>query len=1208
MKTTKNNFRIFLSLFVGLGLFFSYPIVSLFNGDEDILNRFDKELNAKEQLVSLKLAEFIKNDSNALFYRQPEQFLKLNNNQGISFYVFNNGQLIEWTNSSAPFHGIEDFATENGIVQLKNGWYQYLKRENGNSVYLGLIQIENEYVINNSYLIPGLHPSFGINSPVEISLQKTGSSVIVKSAKGNNLFYLTINSSSYQSSNWLYILTFFAGFVLLIISTYNFCKQHKTLKKNTLWISVVFVTLFYSICIGLSIPQELFRQKIFSPIVFGHSNFLPSLGHFLFTVITILSLTIIWVKQAKEIKKMVMLKSIVSMVVISILNVFFINWFEGLINNSNINFDVNNLLDLSAYSFVGIAIVMVLFTCLAVLIKLVLNDSNLKSIPQNQLLQLFWIIALVVILIAHLAFDINWKICSWILVAIIMFSFDKPQKSIFTQSILLLGLIAVVVSAGFIIFAKDKEQLNQEFLIKKLAKEADPITEYLFSDLVTKIKVDTTVGNHVNEYWENKDELDNYILSKYFTGYWNKYDIFLFLCQPQDTLVVQPENVDVSCFDFFTDKAEKDAVASTNFNEKIQFLYNKDGVGSYLGNITIHSEKTLGSNAKLYLEMVPKLLSNNEGYPELLLNEKEVDVSTSLAKYSFATYKKLKLTNSFGEYSYNLELAQPFHFNENGFFKSTRNGFEHVFYQSDKNTIVVLSSAQKTFFNYLTTFSYFFICCSLFILLVGYLFKLEPFNWRFAVTDFSTKIQLFIVVSTFLSFIMFALGTSYYIEKQYVDKNTKTLEEKVQSVVAELSVIFGEEESFKELDFVTNQLIKFSNVFYADINLFSTHGLLIATSRPEIFERGLISNRMNPLAKESLNNKKNSSFIHEEHVGGMKYLSAYIPFRNNNNTVIAYLNLPYFAKQNQLEKELSQFFTALINIYALLFLVSVIIAVFFANYISKPVRLIKDKISALQLGKSNELIDWQSNDEIGALVNEYNQKVIELEKSAILLAKSERESAWREMAKQVAHEIKNPLTPMKLSIQHLERSIENNPADLNERVKRTTKTLVEQIDTLTNIANEFSSFAKMPKTIEQQVNLIEIIENIVDLYKEEQVDISFVNQFKQEVFLYADKDQLNRLFSNLIKNAIQSIDEHKRGSVIITVKNISKSCQITIQDNGSGIPDELKNKIFTPNFTTKTTGMGLGLAMVKNIVENLNGTIGYTTNLDGTIFIIELPL
>ncbi|MBL4592872.1 MAG: GHKL domain-containing protein, partial [Flavobacteriales bacterium] len=397
---------------------------------------------------------------------------------------------------------------------------------------------------------------------------------------------------------------------------------------------------------------------------------------------------------------------------------------------------------------------------------------------------------------------------------------------------------------------------------------------------------------------------------------------------------------------------------------------------------------------------------------------------------------------------------------------------------------------------------------------------------------------------------------------------------------------------------MTYYLIKFSNVFYTDINLYDKTGSLLATSRPEIFERGLVSEQMNPEAFNQIHIHKKSSFTHNENIGGLNYISTYVPFRNEKQKILAYMNLPYFAKQNELENELSSFYTALINIYGLLFLISTIIAVFFANYISEPVRMIKNKISALQLGESYDLLEWESNDEIGALVFEYNKKVLELEKNATLLVKSERESAWREMAKQVAHEIKNPLTPMKLSIQQLQRIAKDNPEDLNERINRTAKTLIEQIDTLTKIANEFSSFAKMPKANAEEFNLIPTIETTIDLYKEEKIAISLVDECNGIANIVADKDQISRVFNNLIKNAIQAIPSTIEGKITVFISQKENNYLIEIKDNGTGIADDKKDKIFVPNFTTKTTGMGLGLAMVKNIVENTNGSIWFETKED----------
>src|SRR3569832_855526 len=213
---------------------------------------------------------------------------------------------------------------------------------------------------------------------------------------------------------------------------------------------------------------------------------------------------------------------------------------------------------------------------------------------------------------------------------------------------------------------------------------------------------------------------------------------------------------------------------------------------------------------------------------------------------------------------------------------------------------------------------------------------------------------------------------------------------------------------------------------------------------------------MNPEAFLQIAILGKTEFIHDERIGNLDYLSAYIPLKNSNGKLLAYLNLPYFAKQNELEKEISGFLVALINIYVLLFALSILTAIFISNYVTKPLKLIQDKLGNIKLGKANEPIEWQDNDEIGNLVSEYNRMILELSNSADLLAKSERENAWREMAKQVAHEIKNPLTPMKLSLQHLQRTWKDHAPDMEQKMDQVSKTIIDQIDTLSNIATEFS--------------------------------------------------------------------------------------------------------------------------------------------------------
>ena len=254
------------------------------------------------------------------------------------------------------------------------------------------------------------------------------------------------------------------------------------------------------------------------------------------------------------------------------------------------------------------------------------------------------------------------------------------------------------------------------------------------------------------------------------------------------------------------------------------------------------------------------------------------------------------------------------------------------------------------------------------------------------------------------------------------------------------------------------------------------------------------------------------------------------------------------------------------------------------------------------------MIEWKRDDEIGQLVKQYNKMVEALAESADKLSRSERESAWREMAQQVAHEIKNPLTPMKLSVQHLQRAWNEKSGNLDELVQRISKTMIEQIDTLSVIASEFSNFAKMPRPKNEVLDLDEMIRSAVNLFAVTPgLEIHFEeNPGKRLVF--ADREQLSRAFSNLLKNAIQAIPENKKGMIGIAIKTENGLHVISVSDNGSGIPKALQSKIFSPNFTTKTSGMGLGLAMVKSATELLGGNIWFeTTEGKGSVFYISLP-
>ncbi len=318
----------------------------------------------------------------------------------------------------------------------------------------------------------------------------------------------------------------------------------------------------------------------------------------------------------------------------------------------------------------------------------------------------------------------------------------------------------------------------------------------------------------------------------------------------------------------------------------------------------------------------------------------------------------------------------------------------------------------------------------------------------------------------------------------------------------------------------------------------------------------------------------------------------------------------YFRRTSspELQDEVQVFISALLNLYVFLLLVATSAAIWVANSITRPLVEIGQKLSNIKLGK-NERIIWQGQNELGELIGAYNRMIEKLADSTERLKQSEREGAWREMARQVAHEIKNPLTPMKLSVQHLLRAYQTQPEQAPALVQRVSQTLIEQIDVLSDIASEFSNFAKMPEPKCEQLDLNQLITTVYGLFEPEQeTPLRVECQLpEQPVFVFADRSQLTRILVNLIKNAIQSIPDGREGHVRIALSTSESRALICVSDNGAGIPDAVQEQVFSPYFTTKSSGTGLGLALCKSMVEAMNGRIWFETKVgEGTRFFVDL--
>jgi signal transduction histidine kinase len=757
---------------------------------------------------------------------------------------------------------------------------------------------------------------------------------------------------------------------------------------------------------------------------------------------------------------------------------------------------------------------------------------------------------------------------------------------------------------------KKEREYRKMIAVKLSSEQRDPMAEYLFSEIYNTAQNDSTLQGKLYAYLDDdfaQDSLIEFMKNKYFSGFWEKFDMQVTVCTPEEYLLIQPENLEYNCFDYFNQIITTKGT-STDFKELFIINYSPAENG-YLS--TFSYDVSFGNvlvPINIFVELTPQNNVRNLGFPDLLVNNK-VDKTPDLMDYSYAKYLSETLYKRIGKYFYNISLSHYGQFDEQYLFFN-RNGYNHLYYKIDDTKDIIISRKQKTIMDILAPFSYLFLSYGLFVLLIYSVFLL-PFSHRNINLNFRTRLQISISSIILLSFLVIGAFTLFYINNLNEQKNRDILSEKTHSVLVELQHKFsGDDEIFTSPVLLENLLVKFSNVFFTDINLFNLEGTIINSSRPQIYNEKLISQKMNPVAFSELTINNNSLFIHDERIGQQEYLSAYIPFINEQGNVVAFLNLPYFAKENDLKKEMSSFLVAYINIYVILIALSILFALVISNYVARPIKLIVSKIKEVKLLGQNEKIIWKRKDEIGKLVTEYNRMIDALTQSAELLARSERESAWREMAKQVAHEIKNPLTPMKLSVQYLERSWNDQTPDWSNRLAKFTQTMIEQIDTLSAIASEFSDFAKMPLSKKENTNLEEVIQSTISLFKNyENIKISFDKQSFGEFIVYADKEQLLRAFNNLLKNSIQAIGEQPDGKIDINIEGRNQNCVIRITDNGGGIPEELKNKIFSPNFTTKSGGMGLGLAIVKSVIVNSGGEISYTSsNGNGTTFSIMLPL
>lgn len=1174
--------------------------------DENIARKIQSQVQSDQVLLD----EILYDLEETLMINGKEIFeLKSLNYQSkykdrFAFVLYEDDQLELWTDNHLAFPEKYSEINGNGLQQF--GSFQIIIRSKTIKHFslVGVQIIKVQYPWENEYLISHVADYFDISKDLDVN---STDGFLIEGMEGESLFYVNSKESKFLGS--LYLLPF-----LLFVFSFYFLSQllQILLRTYTLKHEILSLLVFstgilswYFIHFFFGFPELIFQSELFSPGLYAQFWVYNSLGNLFFMSLMILIIVIYYFNHIKT-RRVKAWMIYIYIIIIFLLYYGLTLLIKSLVFDSQIGLDLYQLASLDIYSYLVFWIIFtLLFSLFLAVYRWLGHFVHLEKVDYH-----IWIVLLIGGMLPLFVSEYDslafWLIQLVISSVIIMAFYwqrwnDKNRK--LGEVLFYLVFFSFVTTFYVNYLNGKKETIIRENSALTLDFVNDPFLESHFITSIENIQNDEyLLALSSTDTSEDYDEIvKRYISEKYFQSFLQLYEINLIQCSEESMITIMPEDFETSCFQYFRDRISE---SSSEIRKDTLYLVNGSfQYRNYIGRIPYLSDSL--HTTCIFVEFVSKVKPKEMGLPAIL-EKSHIYQSPLLRNYSYAIYNQGILTDLHGKFDYKRKLKEyRLHSYHDVYFE--KDNYQHYIYSKNEMNVLIISLETPGSLQKLASFAFMFLFFSLLTFFLYFLFN--TVSLQNSVNSFQGRLQYSMIILLLFSFILIGVSSLYYIIYLNHQKNADNLMEKAHSVLIELEHKLSGMDDFDMVDrqYVESLLMKFSEVFFTDITLYNNKGELLASSRPEMFNAALLSNRMEAYAFYELSFLKNSFFIHEEKIGSQKYLSAYLPFRNQDNKSVAYLNLPYFSKQYELKEEVSGFIVAFLNIYLFLLFIAVVIAIVVSRYLSKPLQMIKEKLGNLDLQNTNEKIDWDKDDEIGELVKEYNRMVDELTFSAQKLAITQRESAWREMAQQIAHEIKNPLTPMKLNVQYLEKAWDDQAADYEDRMRRITKGLQEQIDVLSDIAGQFSTFAAIDKIHIQELNLKDIIEDVENIFKGNE-HILFTSEFiGDDYIIFGDKNQMIRVFNNLYKNAVQAIGNASDGMINTQLIRGENYLEVSMKDNGSGISQTELGHIFEPRFTTKTSGMGFGLALVKKMLENIGGNIRVETEQGlGSSFIIRL--
>jgi signal transduction histidine kinase len=1120
------------------------------------------------------------------------------------------------------------------FVDLSNGKYELIRRKmelrgQKNILLLSLIPIRKNYYLENDYLQNGFvdHPNVEKN----YAISGSASEIPVRNSFGKTLYYLEQKNNVIFTNDWVTILLRLLGSLFFLFFIHQTALSISR-QWGALWgiASLSFaLILIRAMTYFFALPFDQRQFELFSPAIYGYNFIFKSLGDLLIN-----SLLFFWLayfarsrvnqqniaitSTSKRTRQILAIVMIIVMVGLTIIGGILI---RSLVADSQIPFDVTNFFSLNIYSIFGFIVLccvsMGYFICSQMILRF------LDTIPEANFQ--FRIVASIVMGLLYLttqlsnAFNYQLGLLLWLVIYLTINHQGILRGRMISGSAMVYWLVIFSASITLVISTQNrtKEHEYRKRIAEKLAWQADPSSEKLLN---------VAIGGFNNDFWlnnldrlrndEESERIKDSVINANFSGYLNKYETSFHFYDPDGKPLSGYEDLTYDTLStIFAMQGKKTSINNLRYYEtafdRFSYIYQRE------------VKDTTGQTvALIYMLSNPRRYSSEAMIPTLFKDANDFSFERS-PLYAYALYNSGELITNMNDYPFRRTLTTS----ETAFTESEfrdREGYSELWYKQGPDRLVVITRKSNIFLEAITLFAYLF--CA-FLFLVGIfnvvsMFLRSGLRW----TDiqqhwhFNIRQQIFttiIFVSIFSFFIIGATTIVFFINR-YNRNNQDRLSRTIQVISNEINnridVNWINETDYYDTDSSGTDNLRLiisniSEIHNVDVNLYNSGGSLAVSSQPLVYSKGILSRLMDPLAYYNMRTLRKIQFVQNEKAGKLKYLSIYLPLKNDNREVVAFINIPYFTSSRDLNQEISNFLVTIINLNAFIFLIAGVIAVFLTNRITESFTWIGEKMREINLGKHNEEISWDRSDEIGGLVSEYNKMVRKLELSVADMTRAEREGAWREMARQVAHEIKNPLTPMKLSIQYLQKAIDNNAPNVKELSSSVARTLIEQIEHLAKIASEFSQFANIGNVKNEVFDMHELLYSLISLHgTNENAEFEW-HPVEGKAEIRADRTQINRLFTNLFQNAVEAVPENQKAHIVVSEELLGDSIVVNVTDNGSGIPLDMESKIFSPNFTTKSSGTGLGLAMCKGIVEQSKGDIWFqTTAGEGTSFFVSLPL